>query len=287
MIERVRIEDAPAAANDRPGAAEGPPREPEPWGDVVPVGLVGSRRPAVHAREPHDAGRPGDRVDGQRVEAIHPVVRIDDGGVGFPSDAEVEGQVRTDRPVVLEERRQIPAGSIQHLCFTDVHAVGKAEQQAGHAEAGAGAAGQRRRLRGEREGAGDRRPVHLIVDRGPHLESRLQRVTAAHVRQRVDDLVLLDGELPPLVGRGAERRHARNRETGKRLVRHAAQAQFRRSAAVEARRQLVIDPIGVGVAHFIDRRRTERAGVAEVEVVLVPERIGRGVGRRLGEHARL
>src|SRR5262249_55299250 len=151
VVEWVRVEDTGAAANDGPLPSEGAPRKTETRCDVVPVSLVWKLRPAIGPGEPHHSRRAGDGIDRDRVKAIHPVVLVFDRRVRFPPEADVQSEVLADGPVVLDERSQIPARSVEHVRFANRYAVWKSHKQAGESVTGAGASGQARRLRGEVE----------------------------------------------------------------------------------------------------------------------------------------
>ena len=96
-VERMRVEDAEAAAQHRLLDAEGPPGEAEARPEVVPVRVEHLRAVAVDAGELHHPGTAGNRVDGVLVEPVQPVVQVFERRVGLPPHAEVE--VRPSRTV--------------------------------------------------------------------------------------------------------------------------------------------------------------------------------------------
>ncbi len=91
-------------------------------------------------------------------------------------------------------------------------------------------AGEWRRLRREAEVPRDRGSIDLEVERRPDLEPGLERVPSAHVRERIDELMLLNRKLPALMGGRAERRNAGDCKPREGLVGYAAQSNLGRPA---------------------------------------------------------
>src|SRR5262245_46129026 len=160
----MREENACAAANDSLLQTERTPREAKTWAEVIPVGLVRLRRPAILSGEFNDARRPRNGVNRCRIEAVHAVVAVGDRSVSLPSQAEIKGQRLTDRPVVLEKSRQIPAVAIQCFRLAECHTVRVTKQQAGKADAGPRVARLSGQQGGEAELSRDRRAVGFEIE---------------------------------------------------------------------------------------------------------------------------
>src|SRR2546425_12853443 len=110
-------------------------------------------------------------------------------------------------------------------------------------------------------------------------------MTAADPRERIDDLMLLNRKLPPLVRGRSERRDPGDRHARKRVVLHAGQAEPRGPWLSQAERQLMVDARAVRIAQLVDGRCAEDARVADVEVALVPQGRRQRVGGALGKDA--
>src|SRR5215510_9671367 len=132
----MREENARAAANDRLLQAERAPREADARTEVVPISRVRLRRVAALSGEFDHARSPRNRIYGPLIETVHAVVAIGDRRVGLPTQAQVDRQRLTDRPVVLEEPGKVPTVTVERLSFAEAHAVRLSEQQAGEGHAG-------------------------------------------------------------------------------------------------------------------------------------------------------
>src|SRR5204863_8968113 len=84
------VQDSRAAADDRLArSAANAVREAGAGSEIVPVGGERALRDAVLSGEGDDTRRSRDRVDGRRVEGVHPIVYDTARQLGLPSQADV------------------------------------------------------------------------------------------------------------------------------------------------------------------------------------------------------
>ena len=277
-IERVGEEDAQRAADDGFLVATRLPGEAEAGAEVVPIGVVDGVAPAVDAEELHDAGRAADGVDLRGVEGVGAVGGIAHGGVGFPADAEVEREVAGDVPIVLGEAGEVGGAAVERLGFAGGEAGGEAEQHGRETVAGGGGAGLAGGEQAEGEGAGGGGAIDFVVQRGPPFAAEFEAVLAADPADVIDDLILLNGELAAFLGGGAEGLEAGGGEVGEVAVGDAFQAQLGGPGLAAAEGDGVVDAVGVGHPEIVDDGGGDGAGPVAVEVVLMAESDGVGIG---------
>src|SRR5689334_13380196 len=82
--------------------------------------------------------------------------RSDHRGVGLPAQAQVEGEIPGDAPIVLKERGEIPARTVELVGLLLGEAGREADHHGREARAGRAVAGKAGGLRGKTERAGSR-----------------------------------------------------------------------------------------------------------------------------------
>src|SRR5262249_55286716 len=154
-IERMREEDSCAAADHRLLRPGWLPCKADPRAEVSPVRRERRIRIAAYTEKLDHTGSPGGRIELLHVEAVHPVVLVDHRRIRLPTQAEVEGEIGTDGPVILREGAEIVAVAQQGLRLELAETGDEAGEHGGKAVAGGSVSGKASRLRREAEGAGD------------------------------------------------------------------------------------------------------------------------------------
>ena len=167
------------------------PGEPDARSEVVRVEIVRVFRNAIASGEGHHAGGIRHRIDGGRIERIHPVVeQFAARSIHIPTQPEIQREPGCDLPVVLKVGAIIDDAAADGQHFIDAGVLHPAELERRDSAAGGDV------VKAEHASGGV--PVEIVVLGTAALESKLHTMAALQPEQVLRQLRAHDRRLDAL-----------------------------------------------------------------------------------------